>query len=256
MAEQATHGERRLRARPDVDAVADLPLRDRDMSLHRHVLHRRVGVFALDDPLGLGEALFDVAFAGHGEVGDVGAGMRREHRLDVVVGAEIRVHQRRVRRQRIHVVEDRPQDFVFHLDELDCLVGDRQRVGRHRRHRLAEMPDLVLGQDVLVDHVEAHLVVEVVAGEHRAHARQALGARDVDALDLGARVRALLDLGVEHAGQDHVADVDRRAGQLVRRIAARGAAADLPEGFGTCGLKHDCAPRCSAPARSLRERLQ
>ena len=65
------------------------------------------------------------------------------------------MHQRRVRGQRVHVIEDRRQDFVVHLDELDRLVGDRQRVGGHRRHRFAEVPDLVLGQDVLVDHVEA-----------------------------------------------------------------------------------------------------
>ena len=148
------------------------------------------------------------------------------------------MHQRRARRERVHVVENRRQNFVFDLDELDRRVGDRQRVGGHRRHRFAEMADFVLGQDVLVDHIKAEPVVEIMAGEDRAHAGQTLGARHVDAPDLGARVRALLDLRVEHPWQDHVADIERRAGQLVRHVVTHGAAADLPQGLGIRRLKH------------------
>ena len=92
-----------------LDPVAGLPLGDGDVGLHRHVLHRGVGVLALDDPGRFGEALVDVALAAAGEVGDVGAGLRREYRLDVVVLAEIGVDQRRARRERVHVIEDRRQ---------------------------------------------------------------------------------------------------------------------------------------------------
>ena len=238
VAEQVAHGEGRLRAGPDVDAVAGFPLGDGDVGFHRHVLHRRVGVLALDDPLRFGEALFDVALAALGQIGDVRAGLRREGRLDKVVAREIRMHQRRAGRERVHVVEDRRQHFVFDLDELDRRVGDRPRVGGHRRHRFAEVPDFVLGQNVLVDHVKAEPVREIMAGEDRAHAGQALGARHVDAANLGPRVRALLDLRVEHPWQRHVADVESRAGQLVRHVVTDGAAADLPQGLGICRLKH------------------
>ena len=138
--------------------------------------------------------------------------------------------QRRAGRERVHVVEDRRQDFVLDLDQLDRRLGDGPRVGGHRRHRFAEVPDFVLGQDVLVDHVEAEPVVEIVAGEDGAHARQTLGARHVDAPDLRARVRALLDLCVKHPGQRHVADIERRAGQLVGHVVTHRAVADLPAG--------------------------
>ena len=68
------------------------------------------------------------------------------------------MHQRRARRERVHVVEDRRQNFVVDLDELDRRLGDGARVGGHRRHRFAEVPDFVLGQDVLVDHIKAEPV--------------------------------------------------------------------------------------------------
>ena len=81
-------------------------------------------------------------------------------------------------------------------------MGDRPRVGGHRRDRFAEVPDFVLGQDVLVDHVEAEPVREIMAGEDRAHARQALGARHVDAPNLGARVRVCLTCAWSIPGSD------------------------------------------------------
>ena len=147
--------------------------------------------------------------------------------------------QRRARRERVHVVEDRRQNFVLDLDELHRRLGDRPRVGGHGRHRLAEVPDFVLGQDVLVDHIKAEPIVEIMAGEDRPDARQTLGARHVDAPNLGARVRTLLDLGVKHPRQRHVADVERRAGQLVRHVVTHRALADLPQDLGVCRLKHD-----------------
>ena len=59
--EQVPDGEGRLGARPDGHLVARLPLDDGDVGLQRDVLHRRVGVVALDDPVRLGETGFDVA---------------------------------------------------------------------------------------------------------------------------------------------------------------------------------------------------
>ena len=61
-----------------VDLVARLPLDDGDVGLQRDVLHRGVGVLALDDPLRLGEARLDVALADLGDIGDVGARLRAE----------------------------------------------------------------------------------------------------------------------------------------------------------------------------------
>ena len=121
----------------------------------------------------------------------------------------------------------------------DRRVGDGPRVGGHRRHRFAEVADFVLGQDVLVDHIEAKPIGEIMAGEDRAHAGQTLGARNVDAPNLGARMRTLFDLRVEHSGQRHVADIERRAGQLVRHVVTNRALADLLQDLGVCRLKHD-----------------
>ena len=225
-AEEVADGERRLGAGPDRDLVACLPLHDHHMGLQRHVLHRGVGVLALDDPLGLGEPLLDVALADLLHVGEVRSRLRAEDRLDVAVAAELGVDQRRIRLEGDHRVEHRCQDLVLDVDQLDGLGRDLRALGGDRGDRLAEVAHHVLGEDVLVDDVEADLVVELVAGEHGVHARKRLGPRGVDAQDAGAGVRAVLDLRVEHRRQQQVPGVERVAGELLGRLDPRVVDAD------------------------------
>ena len=112
------------------------------------------------------------------------------------------------------------EDLVLDLDEIDGLLGDVDGLGSDGGDGLAEVTHDVLGDDVLVDDVQAELVVEVVTGEHGVNARQRLGFRGVDAQDLRAGMRAALDLRVQHAGQDQIAGVQRVAGQLAGRLHA------------------------------------
>ena len=257
VAEEGANGEGRLGAGPDVDLVSGPPFDDGDMGLHGHVLDRGVGVLALDDPLGLGESLLDIALAQLGEVGDVGPRLGTEHG-HIVVGAEVGVDEGGVGFEGIHVVEDRRQDLVLDLDQVDSLAGYLQRVGGHGRNGLAVVPHLLLGEDVLVDHVEAEPVVELGADEDGADSRQGLGARDVDPEYAGPRVGALLDLGVEHARKAHVARVDRLAGELLDGVDAALRLADRGEFRGIFLLKHISAPLCppyrAGPRRRARPR--
>ena len=213
-AEEVADRERRLRARPDGHLVAGLPLDDRDVGLEGDVLDGGVGVLAFDDPVRGREPRVHVTLAHPGDVRDVGAWLRAEGCLHVGIAAEVRVHQRRVPLDRLHRVEDRGEDLVLDVDQVDRRAGDVRSLGSHRCDRLTEMAHHVLGQDVLVDDVEAEAVVELMPGEHRVDAAERLGPRGVDADDPGPSVRALLDLGVEHAGQHEVAGVDGVAREL------------------------------------------
>ena len=69
------------------------------------------------------------------------------------------------------------------------------------------MPYDILGQDVLVHDVQADAVVKLLASKDRVDTREVLGFGGVDRQDLRPRVRALLHLRVEHAGEHQVARV-------------------------------------------------
>ncbi len=139
------------------------------------MLHRGVGVLPLDDPLGLLEAFLDVALAHLGDVGDVGAGLRAEGGLDEGVIAEVRVNQFGVGLQGLYGIEDRLENLVLDLDEIDRLLGDVDGFRRHGGDSFTEMAHDVLGDDVLVDDVQAELVVQVVAGQDGVNTLQRLG---------------------------------------------------------------------------------
>ena len=122
--------------------------------------------------------------------------------------------QRRVLVERVHLAEHGRQDFVLDVYQVDGPAGDVQAFGRHSDDGLAEVPHGILGQDVLVHDIQADPVVELLAGEHRVHAREVLGLGGVDRQDLRPGMRAPLHLGMQHAGKYEVACVDGRARQL------------------------------------------
>ena len=117
---------------------------------------------------------------------------------------------------RLYGIEDRLEHLVLDLDEVDGLLGDVDGLGCHGGDGLAEVAHDVLGDDVLVDDVEPELVVEVVPVRTACTPGSAFGLRRVDAQDPRARVRAALDLRVQHARQDQIAGVERVTGELAR----------------------------------------
>ena len=143
---------------------------------------------------------------------------------------------------RLFGIEDGLENLVLDLDQIDGLLGDVDRLGRDSGDGLAEMTHDVLGDDVLVDDVQPELVVEVVTGEDGVNTLQRLGFRGVDAQDPRARVRAALDLRVQHAGQEQVAGVQRVAGELAGRLHARMADADRLHLGHRRDVKHISAP--------------
>ena len=80
--------------------------------------------------------------------------------------------------------------FVGDLHRLGCSTRRLGVVGRHQRHRLAEVPHHVGGQRrlVLVFEAVVELARYVVGREHGVHARQRQGAANVDVDDAGVGV--------------------------------------------------------------------
>ncbi len=101
-------------------------------------------------------------------------------------------------------------------------------LGRHRRHRFADVAHHAARHDRLVldEHAEVVDAGHVVAGDHALHAGHGAGRAGVDAHDAGVRMRAAQHLQVQHVGHPQVGRVLDRAGHLGRRVQAPGAGAD------------------------------
>ncbi len=106
-------------------------------------------------------------------------------------------------------------------------------VGRYRRHHMAVVEDLVLGDAVIGDvlHIDLaafaggnHLGIQlghVLAGDHGMHARIRQCLADVYRQDARMRMGAAQHLGMQHAGQENVVAKLGPSGQLVDAILAR-----------------------------------
>ena len=81
-------------------------------------------------------------------------------------------------------------------------------------------------------------LVEVVAGDDRAYARQGPGRAQVVAADAGMGMRALQDRAVQHARAMQVGDVLGAAAELVVALELRHREAH----GGAGGRAHDAAP--------------
>ena len=101
---------------------------------------------------------------------------------------------------------DRRQRLVVDVDQLERVLRDVGGLGDDGRDLLALEAHLVGGEHGLRVARERRHPGEVVlrhqlAGDDRDDARQRRGARGVDRLDAGVRVRAAQELQVEHPGQ-------------------------------------------------------
>ncbi len=108
------------------------------------------------------------------------------------------------------------QYLVFHVDQLQCLLGQLRRIRGHNGHAVANVAHLV---------IQAHLVVglelrvalparsvfnarQVLIGQHGAHPGQGAGAAGIDLFNIGVGVRAGEQCSVEHALHVHIIGED------------------------------------------------
>ena len=171
---------------------------------------------------------------------------RQVHRRHHVGLRGMRLAHRQHRRQR------------FDVDEvLGPRRGTPRRVARarnHREHRLAQVVHLAAGQDRVVVHDRAALVLarDVFGRDHVDHARQGAQRVQSNALEPAVGQRRQAQRAVQRAGQlGQVVDVGGGAGdvqvrRLVRVVASdhaggvlrAGAGLEIRGEVGACGLVH------------------
>ncbi len=139
--------------------------------------------------------------------------------------------------------------LVGHVDAPGRLPGRLLVEGGHGRDRLADVPDLVNGEGVLVladrEGAEGHR--EVLSRDDGEDAVHRLGRRRVDVDQPGVGLGAPLDDGVGQPGPVEVAGVPGLAGGLLPAVHARvGRADDVEGGLGPLPqhpLAHGYSPR-------------
>jgi hypothetical protein len=202
------------------------------------LVDHRDPVGLLEDQVGLGERLGDVAARELGLLGDVdGLGGRRlglgdghagvrERLAGVGLGAGVG-HGWRSHLHGLQGIDGGRQDLVLHLDQVAGFLGDRRLVGGDGGDRLTGEDDPVDRQDRV--RARRGLALElrnVPSGEHRAHAGQGPGARGIDPHDPGVGVGAAQQLGVKHPLGLDVGHVLHLSGDLLRPVRARDGQAD------------------------------
>ena len=225
LAEDMLHLERRLmRVRDGERAVARIEIGDQAARFqgHRHLpLEAKL---LLDDEIGFGERLGRLALL-DGEVEG-----------DIV--AERSVDDRRAGRDGLELVADRRQRLPFDGDKLGGILGLRAAVGRNQRDGLA-LPDRAVARradDCGAERWPGRCSATPTNGSQRglmsaavstaATPGRVLRGLDIDGDDLGMRMRAAHEAGVQHARQLDVVDVAAVAAEQALELAARDARAD------------------------------
>ena len=157
------------------DEVVALPRGDAAVRLGRVVDLEAGPVGALDDDVGLGEALFDVAPAVLEELVDVGLAV---------------AHLRGARVAGLFPIDDGGERLVLDLDQGQGLLGRPLVDGGHGRDLLAGVADLAVG--------------ELQGGLDPGHGQR---RGEVDRNDLGRGPRRAQDLADEHALEPDVVRV-------------------------------------------------
>ena len=141
---------------PDVGLAVLGNAGDAGMGLDIALVHGLGLERALDDQVGGGEALVDVAERDLDAGGDV---RRLVGRVVHAAGAQMVVQDRRVRRHRRDDVRHVRQHLVVHRDQLEGALGDRGAGRGDRGDGVAVIEHLVVGDDVVgeVAEVDRHL---------------------------------------------------------------------------------------------------
>ena len=136
------------------------------------------------------------------------------------------MHQRCTGLHGLLRVKDRGQQLVLDVDQFQRLLRDLFADGRHCGQAVADETHLgveyVLVLDVVQDARGGRARVKnarhVVNREDRLDARQRPRPAGVHAQHPGMRVRAALDLAIQHAGQQDICRVARCAGHLLDAV--------------------------------------
>ena len=130
-------------------------------------------------------------------------------------------------------IQNRRQLFVFHLDQSQRLFSRVHVQRRHSRHRITHVAHFLHGDDGLifeygtVVRLDAFVVENVIARNHRHDAGNFERLGSVDILDARVRQRAAQNFSVAHAGHLHVRQVLRPAGHLGLVIQTAKCFADI-----------------------------
>ena len=216
LSDHAAHVEGHLRGGGHRDTPKRVGRREGAESFHGRGLRGLAGVGAGEDDIALGERLVQVAIiagtAAHQVAGHVAA--LREHKGHVALGVD---HD--VVIERLGKVEQRLEHLIVDLDELERLVGGLLSLGGDDRHFLVLVTDEVLeNQAVVGTRLRIALAGDgkaalghVLIGVDAHDAGHLQGARRIDGADLGAGIRAALELDNQGAGGHQVARVDGTA---------------------------------------------
>ena len=211
--DHAAHVEGHLRRGGHRDTTERVGCREGTEGLHGRGLRGLAGVGAGEDDVALGERLVKVAkiagTAAHQVARNVAA--LREHKGHVALGVD---HD--VVIECLGKVEQRLEHLIVDLDELERLVGGLLALGGDDRHLLVLVTDEVLeNQAVVGTRLRIALASDgkaalghVLVGVDAHHAGNLQGARRIDGANLGAGIRAALELDDQGAGGHHVARVN------------------------------------------------
>ena len=211
--DHAAHMEGHLRRGGHRDSPERVGRREGAEGFHGRGLRGLAGVGAGEDDVALGEGLVQIAkiagTAAHQVASNVAA--LREHKGHVALGVD---HD--VVIECLGKVEQRLEHLVVDLNEFERLVGSLLSLGGDDRHLLVLVTDEVLENQAVVG---ARLRItltgngkaalgHVLVGVDAHDAGHLQGTRRIDGADLGARIRAALELNDERAGGYQVARVD------------------------------------------------
>ena len=146
--------------------------------------------------------------------------------LDVV--RPVIVDQIVYRQHRCFGIEIGWQDLVIDTDQSKGFFRDPFRLRRHAGHVVANVANLVDGENGLIvtDGEYAVLHRRVQAAEHGVYAGQAFRRRGVDGANTRVGMRAVQDPAYERAGQQEIIRVPAGARHLVQAIYHGDARAD------------------------------
>ena len=231
---------RRLGRGPEHEAPAGLDLGDRAVLLHRQVgiplkeEHVFAHVVRLGEPpVGIAELQRDVLV-------DIGG-----RSVPVLLHPDLGFPERVLDRH------DRPKRLVLHLDRLAGPFGGLLVHRRHGGDRIADVPDLVEAQRLLVlaARHDPELRGEIATGEDGVHAGECPRPGHVQPDDPRVGEVAAEELAVQHPREEQIVCVPGLAGRLGRAVDLGPRPADDPQ---PAVSVHRRPPSCAWPVPRIR----
>ena len=171
------------------------------------------------------------------------------------IGGQSLIHPRAGRVQRLPHRGDGGQHLVIHLHLFASVLGQIPVGGDDAGDRIALKAHLVARQGVHFHRLQAvdgrrHALAggplrQVLASEHRDHARQLPRSRGIDPQDAGVRMGRSHEAGMERPGHLEVIDIVAPTGEQAKVFLARQVLADVAE------LRARHTPRFPASAAPL-----